>query len=116
MDDTKLGIIISIIFIFLLILIFALAGKKKEKDTLDLKNYHFYKNMLYLRIKKNKTYEQISSKTGIAIESLKDIDKEIYLPTLEEIDKLAKFFSVSREELVYRDFKFENKDWYLNQK
>ena len=105
---------VGIVFVVIIIIILVVGALLKKSDELEIKNLNFPSNLLYLRIKYKKEYLDITTETGIDEESLIEFVAGTKNPTLVELDKLATMFRVTREELVYRDFKYENKDWYLN--
>ncbi|MBE6124589.1 MAG: helix-turn-helix transcriptional regulator [Erysipelotrichaceae bacterium] len=116
MDGASLGVVITVGFILFIIIVFVFAGSTKDITNLNIKGLYLGSNLLYLRIKMNLTAEEVSINTGIKLELIKNMENEIYMPTLSELDKLASYFNLKREELVYRDLKFENKDWYITKK
>jgi len=106
--------VIAVVFFLILLIVIIIGAATKRDGELEIKNSHFPSNLLYLRIKYKKEYDDIHNETSIEVETLKDFVSGNKNPTLEELDKLATLFEVTREEMVYRNFKYENKDWYLN--
>ena len=64
----------------------------------DLKN-KFGKNLRKLRKEKDITQEALADKTGLSIESISNIERGIFGPKFDTLEKIAKALKVKVKEL-----------------
>lgn len=62
----------------------------------------FSVNLYHLRISKALSLTELAKATGISVTSLSAYERDYYLPTIENLCKLADFFHVSLDALVGR--------------
>ena len=66
-----------------------------------MKQILFAQNLKMLRKSQKLSQQQIAEKTGIARSMISDYENGKKEPTLSALDKLAKYFNLTLEELVY---------------
>lgn len=66
-----------------------------------MKQILFAQNLKMLRKSQKLSQQQIAEKTGIARSMISDYENGKKEPTLSVLDKLAKYFDLTLEELVY---------------
>ena len=66
-----------------------------------MKQLLFAQNLKMLRKSQKLSQQQIAEKTGIARSMISDYENGKKEPTLSVLDKLAKYFNLTLEELVY---------------
>ena len=66
-----------------------------------MKQILFAQNLKMLRKSQKLSQQQIAEKTGIARSMISDYENGKKEPTLSVLDKLAKYFNLTLEELVY---------------
>lgn len=97
-------IIILVVVITISILMFA-ALVPKKKPTPTIQDIGFLKeNVIYFHIKLFKTKEEIAQEANVKMEELDKIFQK-QMPSFETLNKLAVYFNVPRERLVYHDFR-----------
>ena len=71
------------------------------RERFIMKQLLFAQNLKMLRKSQKLSQQQIAEKTGIARSMISDYENGKKEPTLSVLDKLAKYFNLTLEELVY---------------
>ena len=71
------------------------------RERCIMKQILFAQNLKMLRKSQKLSQQQIAEKTGIARSMISDYENGKKEPTLSALDKLAKYFNLTLEELVY---------------
>lgn len=72
-------------------------------------NYHFAKNLAYLRKHNNLTLEQFSKEVGVSRSTLANYERGIRVPDLMTASKLATFFNCSLDDMVFNGMEIDIK-------
>lgn len=72
-------------------------------------NYHFAKNLAYLRKQNNLTLEQFSKQVGVSRSTLANYERGIRIPDLMTAGKLATFFNCSLDDMVFNGMEIDIK-------